>query len=70
MRHGISDTDGKIMGLDELEKSERRWRQRSLFKDRRTSQWRLPLLLIALAATALLYLLDPSILEPLGRWFK
>lgn len=56
------------MGLDELEKSERRWRQRSIFKDRRPGQRRLILLVIALAAAAALYLLVSGAVEPLTRW--
>lgn len=57
------------MRLDEIEKAERRWQQRTLFKDQRNGQRRLLWMLIALAAAVLcLYLFGPDILGTFTPW--
>lgn len=57
------------MRLDDIEKAERRWQQRTLFKDPRNGQRRLLWILIALAVALLcLYLLGPEVLRTFTPW--
>lgn len=72
MHHRATNAGGRAtqpMRLDEIEKAERRWRQRALFKERRTGPRWLRLLLVALAATVLVYYLFGSYVPgPFSPW--